>query len=108
MTPRGAAAGTRGAGRRPARPAWLPQPPAVAGDEVAAVAEGLGVATAEGDVVERDGLVFGAGLAGVVGTADVGWTSDRDGDGEGADLADADDRAGAGATAACDSGLNSR
>jgi hypothetical protein len=77
-----------------------------AGDGVTLVADGLGVTTAEGDVTERDGLPFGAGLAGEVGPADVGPTAE--GAGAGDDLAGADDRAGGGTTAAGDSGLTSK
>jgi hypothetical protein len=70
------------------------------------VADGLGVTTADGDVTERDGLAFGAGLTDVVGAADVGLTAAGDGDGDG--VTGADDRAGAGAPAAGDSGLTSK
>lgn len=85
------------------------QPPA-SGDEVPLVADGLGVTTADGDVTDRDGLAFGAGLTDAVGAADAGLTAadDGDGDGDGDDLTGADDRAGAGTPAAGDSGLTSK
>jgi hypothetical protein len=79
---------------------------------VTEVTDGLGVTTAEGDVVERDGLArgavlaFGVVLAGIVGDDGVGLAAERDG--VGAALTGAEDRAGAGTTAAPGSGLNSK
>jgi hypothetical protein len=105
MTHQGAAAGTTGGRPRAPRSGVLSQPPAAGADEVTADADGLGVTTAEGDAGERDGLAFGAGVADLVGAADVGLTAAGDGDGDG--LAGADDRFGAGATAPC-AGLTSR
>jgi hypothetical protein len=75
---------------------------------VTLVADGLGVTTAEGDgaTLGRGVLVFGAGLTDMLDAAGVGATAVRDG--EGADLAGAADRAGAGAMAGSCCGLTSK